>query len=57
MGKKKNRIKVALLGNSNVGKTCIITKYVKETYEEKTTSTIGASSIEKTLQRRKFEEA
>ena len=55
MGKTKNRIKVALLGNSNVGKTCIITKYVKETYDEKTTSTIGASSIEKTLQRGKNE--
>ena len=55
MGKTKNSIKVVLLGNSNVGNTCIITKYVKETYEEKTTSTIGASSIEKKLQRGKNE--
>ena len=53
MGKTKNSIKVVLLGNSNLGKTCIITKYAKETLDEKTISTIGASSIEKKLQRGK----
>ena len=55
MRKSKNSIKVALLGNSSVGKTCIITRYIKETFDEKSTSTIGANSIQKTLQRGKNE--
>ena len=55
MKKSKKCIKVALLGNSEVGKTCIITRYVKEIFSDNTTSTIGACSTEKKLQRGKNE--
>ena len=55
MRKSKNSIKCALLGNSEVGKTCIITRYVKGMFREKSMSTIGANSTEKILQRGKNE--
>ena len=54
MRKSKNSIKVALLGNSSVGKTCIITRYVKGMFREKSMSTIGANSTEKILQNEKM---
>ena len=55
MRKSQNSIKVALLGNSEVGKTCVAKRFVKETFSEKTISTIGANSMQKTLKRGKNE--
>ena len=55
MRKSQNNIKVALLGNSEVGKTCIAKRYVKEIFIEKTISTIGANSMHKNLKRGKNE--
>ena len=48
-----NEVKVAVLGNSCVGKTSILTRYVKEIFDENVTSTIGANSVEKKLKRGK----
>ena len=44
-------IKVAILGNSGVGKTCIITRYVKEIFKNNFASTIGVNSVEKIIKR------
>jgi len=42
-------IKIILLGNPGVGKTCIISKYIDETFEEGSESTIGANFMEKVI--------
>ena len=42
-------IKVALLGDSGVGKTCIINRYIKNEYNAHQTSTIGANYQQKTI--------
>ena len=42
-------IKITLLGNPGVGKTCIISKYVDDTFNEDNESTIGANYSEKII--------
>ena len=42
-------IKVTLIGNSGVGKTCIITRYTDDVFNENSASTIGANFIEKKI--------
>ena len=49
MGDKAQNCKVVLLGESGVGKTCIISRYVNNTYDEKSETTNGASYASKTL--------
>ena len=49
----KNSIKVALLGNTGVGKTCIISKYVDNNFNAFQSSTICASYLEKVIKRGK----
>ena len=44
-------IKITLLGNPGVGKTCIIARYIEGTYNENSSSTIGANYSQKTLMR------
>ena len=44
-------IKITLLGNPGVGKTCIISRYVENTFVENNESTIGANFSEKTIKR------
>ena len=44
-------IKITLLGNPGVGKTCIISRYVDNTFVENNESTIGANFSEKTIKR------
>jgi GTPase SAR1 family protein len=39
--------KVVLLGDTNVGKTCILTRYAKGVYKKDTEPTIGAHFISK----------
>ena len=41
--------KVVLLGESGVGKTCIIARFINNTFEENLISTTGASYAGKTL--------
>ena len=43
--------KVILLGNSGVGKTCIINRYVKNMFNELSKSTIGVDCMNKLIQK------
>ena len=48
--KEKNIIKIVLIGNSGVGKTCISQRYVNDSYiGQKECSTIGSSYFVKTV--------
>ena len=47
--KKTPNVKVVLLGDSGVGKTCLITRYISETFEQNTASTNGASYASKNV--------
>ena len=49
----KNVIKVALIGNTGVGKTCIIQRFIDNSFSENPISTISANSIEKEIIREK----
>lgn len=49
MSDKANSCKVVLLGESGVGKTCIISRYVNNTYDEKSETTNGASYASKII--------
>ena len=48
-------IKITLIGNPGVGKTCIISRYIDDVFEENLTSTIGANYTEKTITKNKKE--
>ena len=50
-------VKVVLLGQSTVGKTCIATRYVRGTFLQSTISTVGASYLTKsfTLEKDQFD--
>ena len=50
MNKKNRKVyKVLLLGYECVGKTCIIDKYINNTFNEATISTIGVDIASKTF--------
>lgn len=49
MSDKSKNCKVVVLGESGVGKTCLITRYVSDTYTETTCSTNGATYASKTV--------
>ena len=42
-------LKVVLIGESGVGKTCIINRYLNNSFEEEGMSTTGASYASKTM--------
>ena len=50
MSDKGQNCKVVLLGESGVGKTCIISRYVNNTYDEKSETTNGASYASKVIE-------
>ena len=50
MADKPSNCKIVLLGESGVGKTCIISRYVNGTYDDKSESTNGASYASKTIE-------
>ena len=45
----EREIKVALIGNSGVGKTCIIQRFKDNTFNDYSDSTISASSVDKEI--------
>ena len=45
-------IKITLLGNPGVGKTCIISKYIENTFSENIESTLGVNYSEKILKKK-----
>ena len=51
MSADEEGIKITLLGNPGVGKTCIISRYVEDTFNENNESTIGANYSEKIIKR------
>ena len=55
MSEEPPSIKVALLGNPGVGKTCIISRYIDDVFNENNASTIGANYSEKIIKRGKKE--
>jgi len=44
-------IKITLLGNPGVGKTCIISRYIDDVFEENNAPTIGANYSEKIIKK------
>ena len=55
MSDNKNKIcKVILVGETGVGKTCIIVRYVSEEYKEETISTTGASYASKIVEFKEY---
>ena len=42
-------LKIVLMGNSGVGKTCLINRYVKNNFNDKPISTVGAMFLTQTL--------
>ena len=49
MSNEPPSIKITLLGNPGVGKTCIISRYIDNVFNENNASTIGANYSEKTI--------
>ena len=49
--REEEGIKITLLGNPGVGKTCIISRYIDNIFIENNDSTIGANYSEKTIKR------
>ena len=45
-------IKITLLGNPGVGKTCIISRYIDNVFNENNASTIGANYSEKIIKKK-----
>ncbi len=43
------KYKVVMLGDSGVGKTCIVTKYVEGTFNEGTLATMGSNFVSKAV--------
>ena len=48
--KKEESIKVVLIGNAGVGKTCISQRYISNSYTSQEGSTVGASYFQKKLE-------
>ena len=49
MSNEPPSIKITLLGNPGVGKTCIISRYIDNVFNENNASTIGANYSEKPI--------
>lgn len=51
MEEELESVKITLLGNSGVGKTCIIARYIDNTFTENCDSTIGANYSQKIVKK------
>ena len=51
MSLEEEGIKITLLGNPGVGKTCIISRYIDDSFNENNESTIGANFSEKIIKK------
>ena len=49
----QKEVKIILLGNSSVGKTSIINRYIKNTFNMNITSSLGSQNFEKVIQKGK----
>ena len=47
----QKEVKIILLGNSSVGKTSIINRYIKNTFNMNITSSLGSQNFEKVIQK------
>jgi small GTP-binding protein len=47
--KEKFKVKVVLIGEAGVGKTCLISRYVSDSFDEHSKTTDGASYVAKTI--------
>ena len=47
--KEKYKVKVVLIGEAGVGKTCLISRYVSDSFDEHSKTTDGASYVAKTI--------
>lgn len=41
--------KLVILGNSNVGKTCVVHRFANDSFQDHTSPTIGANFLTKTI--------
>ena len=48
-GKKVKEIKIILLGETGVGKSCIINRYINNTFNKETSSTLGSTFLSKEI--------
>ena len=48
--------KVILVGESNVGKTCIMHRFIKGTFKDNSTPSLSASYAEKNIQLKKYKD-
>jgi len=44
-------VKIVIIGNSGVGKTSMINRYLKKTFDENSSTTIGAMFLTKVVER------
>ena len=45
----KSSYKIAMLGNAGVGKTCIVNRYIENSYNDVAMATLGANYCAKTI--------
>ena len=45
----KSSYKIAMLGDAGVGKTCIVNRYIENSYNYEAVSTLGANYCAKTI--------
>ena len=50
----EKEIKVILLGDSGIGKTCIINRYINDEYNPNSKTTLGANASSKVIKKIKF---
>ena len=48
---EQQEVKIVFIGNSGVGKTSMINRYLKQTFDENSSTTIGAMYLNKTLEK------
>lgn len=50
LNENTHELKIVFIGNSGVGKTTLIQRYIKETFEEQTQPTVGSMFFSKELE-------